>query len=118
MASIAAEVQETKKKFGKTTLGKRRTSIGDAPTDVEIPLEAMVEREPVTVFCSEKGWIRMAKGHPTETADIKYKEGDRERFVLRAQSTDKLVVFGTNGRFYTLAWTSCRAGGASASRCG
>ena len=102
--AIAAQVAETKKKFGKTTpLGKRRTIIGDAPTAVVIPLEAMVEREPVTVFCSEKGWIRMVKGHPTETADIKYKDGDRERFVLRVETTDKLVVLGTNGRFYTLA---------------
>ena len=102
--AIAAQVAETKKKFGKTTpLGKRRTIIGDAPTAIVIPLEAMVEREPVTVFCSEKGWIRMVKGHPTETADIKYKDGDRERFVLRVETTDKLVVLGTNGRFYTLA---------------
>ena len=102
--AIAAQVAETKKKFGKTTpLGKRRTIIGDAPTAVVIPLEAMVEREPVTVFCSEKGWIRMVKGHQTETADIKYKDGDRERFVLRVETTDKLVVLGTNGRFYTLA---------------
>jgi topoisomerase-4 subunit A len=102
--AIAAQVAETKKKFGKTTpLGKRRTIIGDAPTAVLIPLEAMVEREPVTVFCSEKGWIRMVKGHQTETADIKYKDGDRERFVLRVETTDKLVVLGTDGRFYTLA---------------
>jgi topoisomerase IV subunit A len=68
-----------------------------------IPLEAMVEREPVTVFCSEKGWIRMVKGHQTDTADIKYKDGDRERFVLRVETTDKLIVLGTDGRFYTLA---------------
>ena len=102
--AIAKQIAETKKKFGKNTpLGQRRTLIGDAPSAIVIPLEAMVEREPVTVFCSEKGWIRMVKGHQTEVADIKYKDGDRERFVLRVETTDKLVVLGTNGRFYTLA---------------
>jgi topoisomerase-4 subunit A len=102
--AIAKQIAETKKKFGKNTpLGQRRTVIGDAPSAIVIPLEAMVEREPVTVFCSEKGWIRMVKGHQTEVADIKYKDGDRERFVLRVETTDKLVVLGTNGRFYTLA---------------
>src|SRR3954447_770357 len=110
--AVAAQVAETKKKFGKTTpLGKRRTIIGDAPTAVLIPLEAMVEREPVTVFCSEKGWIRMVKAHQTETADIKYKDGDRERFVLRVETTDKLVVLGTDGRFYTLAVDKLPRGG-------
>jgi topoisomerase IV subunit A len=102
--AIAKQIAETRKKFGKNTpLGQRRTVIGDAPSAIVIPLEAMVEREPVTVFCSEKGWIRMVKGHQTEVADIKYKDGDRERFVLRVETTDKLVVLGTNGRFYTLA---------------
>ncbi|GEO36142.1 topoisomerase-4 subunit A [Skermanella aerolata] len=102
--AISKQIAETKKKFGKNTpLGQRRTVIGDAPSAIVIPLEAMVEREPVTVFCSEKGWIRMVKGHQTEVADIKYKDGDRERFVLRVETTDKLVVLGTNGRFYTLA---------------
>ena len=102
--AIAKQIAETKIKFGKNTpLGQRRTLIGDAPSAIVIPLEAMVEREPVTVFCSEKGWIRMVKGHQTEVADIKYKDGDRERFVLRVETTDKLVVLGTNGRFYTLA---------------
>jgi topoisomerase-4 subunit A len=102
--AISKQIAETKKKFGKNTpLGQRRTVIGDAPSAIVIPLEAMVEREPVTVFCSEKGWIRTVKGHQTEVADIKYKDGDRERFVLRVETTDKLVVLGTNGRFYTLA---------------
>src|SRR5690349_15238304 len=101
--AIADQIAETRKKFGKTTpLGRRRTEIADAPSAVIIPLEAMVEREPVTVFCSEKGWIRTVKGHQTDTADIKYKEGDRERFVLRVETTDKLVVLGSDGRFYTL----------------
>ena len=101
--AIARQVAETRKRFGKATkLGARRTVVADAPSAVIIPLEAMVEREPVTVFCSEKGWIRTVKGHQADTSDIKYKDGDRERFVLRVETTDKLIVLGTNGRFYTL----------------
>ena len=67
-------------------------------------LEDFVEREPVTIVCSEKGWIRAAKGHldDKQAADLKYKEGDGPRFAIHAQSTDKILVFGTNGRFYTL----------------
>ena len=102
---IGAEIAEIKKKFGKATeLGKRRTDIADAPKEIEIPLEATVEREQVTVLCSDKGWIRAVKGWITETdtTEIKYKEGDRQRFVLRVETTDKLVLFGTNGRFYTI----------------
>jgi topoisomerase-4 subunit A len=65
-------------------------------------LEAVVEREPVTILCSQKGWIRALKGHADDIANAKYKEGDRARFALRAQTTDKLLVFATNGRFYTI----------------
>ena len=62
----------------------------------------MVEREPVTVVCSMKGWVRAIKGHIENEYDLKFKEGDRHRFALHAQTTDKLLVFGTNGRFYTI----------------
>jgi topoisomerase-4 subunit A len=54
------------------------------------------------VICSEKGWIRSIKGHIEDLSEVRYKEGDRAKFVLRAQTTDKLLVFGTNGRFYTI----------------
>ena len=64
--------------------------------------EIAVERLPVTVVCSRLGWIRVMRGHVENTAEIKYKEGDRGRFLLHAQTTDKLIVFGTDGRFYTL----------------
>jgi topoisomerase-4 subunit A len=102
-ARIDAQIADIRERFGaKTALGKRRTEIGDAPTAQIVPLEAMIEREPITVICSQKGWIRAAKGHLEGTSDIKYKEGDRGRFVLHAQTTDKLVLFGTNGRFYTI----------------
>lgn len=104
-STISGEVAEIKTAFGsKTELGKRRTIIGDAPTAVIVPLEAMIEREPITVVCSDKGWLRSAKGHMTDDQikDLKFKEGDKGRFALHAETTDKLLVFATNGRFYTL----------------
>ena len=102
---IAEQVQETKAKFGqKTAIGKRRTELSDAPVEVEHAIEDFVEKEPITVVLSDKGWIRAAKGHldDKQAAELKYKEGDEKKFVLHAQSTDKVLVFGTNGRFYTL----------------
>ncbi|WP_425404671.1 DNA topoisomerase IV subunit A [Hwanghaeella sp.] len=101
--SISGELSKLKKTFAKETeLGRRRTDIGDAPTAVVVPLEAMIEREPVTVVLSAKGWVRGMKGHLGEDADIKFKEGDGPRFQIQAQTTDKLLIFATNGRFYTL----------------
>jgi len=102
---IADEVQETKTMFGpKTKIGKRRTELADAPAEVEHAIEDFVEREPITVVLSAKGWIRAAKGHLDEkqAGELKYKEGDEAKFVLHAQSTDKVLLFATNGRFYTL----------------
>jgi topoisomerase IV subunit A len=100
--AITAELVDIKKAFGGGSLGKRRTEIGTPPSAVVVPLEALVEREPVTVLCSAKGWIRAAKGHNLPRADIKYKEGDEEGFVLEVSTTDKLLIFATSGRFYTL----------------
>jgi topoisomerase-4 subunit A len=101
--ALAKEVAGTAAEFGgETLLGRRRTLIGAAPAEVEIPVAALVEREPVTVLCSEKGWIRAVKGHGVNLADQKYKEGDAPRFAIQAETTDRLVIFGSNGRFYTL----------------
>ena len=103
--AIADEVRETKKKFGgKTELGRRRTELADAPAEIEHTMDDFVEREPMTIVLSEKGWIRAAKGHLDDKAagELKYKEGDAARFAVHAQSTDKILVFATNGRFYTL----------------
>ncbi len=101
--AIGEEIRALKKAFGaQHPLGKRRTEIGAPPSAVVVPLEAVVEREPVTVLLSSKGWIRAMKGHLEEVGDVKHKEGDRGRFALHAYTTDKLVVFATNGRFYTL----------------
>ncbi len=100
---ISHEIADIGKRFGPNTeLGRRRTEISGAPSATVVPIEAFIEREPVTVLCSEKGWIRAVKGHVTDFSALKYKEGDRGRFAVHAQTTDKLVVFATNGRFYTL----------------
>ena len=101
--AIAAEIGDIRNRFGKDkTLGPRRTVIGEPPKAVEVPLEAMIEREPVTVQCSARGWIPALRGHMTGDADLRYKEGDAHRLQLHAETTDKLLVFATNGRFYTL----------------
>jgi topoisomerase-4 subunit A len=88
-----------------TDLGRRRTLIEEAGPSREIPLEAMIEREPITVIMSQRGWIRAMKGHvdlATPEA-MKFKEGDGPRFFFHAQTTDKLLLAAANGRFYTLA---------------
>lgn len=100
---ILQEVETLKSQYGpKTSLGARRTTFADAPATEEISLDAMVEQEPVTVLCSKMGWVRAMKGHITADSDMKYKEGDEPRFFFHAQTTDKLIIFATNGRFYTL----------------
>jgi topoisomerase-4 subunit A len=102
---ISEQIQETKVKFGqKTVIGKRRTELADAPAEIAHAIEDFVEREPITVVLSDKGWIRAAKGHldDKQAGELKYKEGDEGKFAVHAQSTDKILVFGTNGRFYTL----------------
>jgi topoisomerase-4 subunit A len=100
--ALAKEVAETAREFGgDTPLGRRRTELATAPLAVAIPAAALVEREPVTVLCSQKGWIRAVKGHNV-AADQRYKEGDGPRFATLAETTDRLVIFGSNGRFYTL----------------
>lgn len=100
---IGAELTDIRKQFGPdTALGKRRTDIGEVPSAIVVPLEAMIEREPITVICSDKGWIRAVRGHLEDISEVRYKEGDSAKFVLNAQTTDKLLVFATDGRFYTI----------------
>lgn len=104
-SKIKKQIADIKKMFGpETALGKRRTKMDKAPSiTIAAELdEALIEREPVTVIMSDKGWVRAMKGHGLNPADFKYKDGDRGMFVLEAQSTDKLILFGTNGRFYTV----------------
>lgn len=103
---IKKQIKALQEEFGaKTFLGKRRTKIGKAlePVDMEQLEEAMIEKEPITLICSAKGWIKAMKGHEIDGKAVKYKDGDREKFLLEMQTTDKLLVFGSNGRFYTIA---------------
>ncbi|MCK8784588.1 DNA topoisomerase IV subunit A [Roseomonas sp. NAR14] len=102
--SIAAELERTREKFGSGPLGARRTETGGAVPAVVVQEHAFVEREPITVILSEKGWIRAVKGHlaPEAEAGLKFKEGDRLSALLHAETTDRIALFATNGRFYTL----------------
>ena len=100
--AIGAEIAELHKEYTHSPLGKRRTTLGTPPAAVEVPAEALVEREPVTVLCSQKGWIRAAKGHNLALADVKWKEGDGPRFAVETTTIDKLLLFASDGRFYTL----------------
>ena len=105
------EIKAIDAKFGgKTALGKRRTQIVEAKhidkiealAEEAVALEAAVEKEPVTVVLSDKGWLRSFKGHMEENDSVKYREGDKARFWVHAQTTDKLMLFSTDGRFFTL----------------
>ncbi|MER2520252.1 MAG: DNA topoisomerase IV subunit A [Bdellovibrionales bacterium] len=101
------ELVALKQRFGKNTkLGARRTEICDPPLELDVPVEAVIERENITIMCSAKGWIRALRGHIAEDTEaraaVKYKEGDEERFVMNAETTDKILLFASNGRFYTL----------------
>ena len=90
-------------KFGtKAVGGARRTSFAAAGEAQEVPIEAMIEREPITVVCSKMGWIRAMKGHIDLSTELKFRDGDAGRFLIHAETTDKLLVFSSTGRFYTL----------------
>lgn len=101
--AVGDKLADIKKRFGQDTdLGKRRTRFGDAPVAEVIPLEAMIEKEPITVVCSKRGWIRALKGHTKPEETLKYKEGDEEKFRFHAYTTDKIFLMATNGKIYTL----------------
>ena len=101
--AITKELEAIAKQFGKTTpLGARRTQFADAGNTEEVPFEAMIDREPITVICSKMGWIRALKGHAALDAEVKFKDGDEARFAFHAETTDKILLIGSNGRFYTL----------------
>jgi len=100
---IGKELDEVRKIYGKgTALGARRTQFADATEVEEIPYEAMIDREPITVICSKMGWIRAMKGHVDLAAEQKFKDGDGPRFAFHAETTDKILLVAENGRFYTL----------------
>ncbi len=100
---LKKELRALRKEYGEDTpLGKRRTRIEEAAPAVEFSMDAMIEKEPVTIILSQKGWIRAAKGHVDLAQEFKYKEGDALAYILHAQTTDKLLIAAENGRFYTL----------------
>jgi topoisomerase-4 subunit A len=100
---IADDIRQVKETYSKKTpLGRRRTDFAEAP-DVAGQLDEMlVEREPITVVCSEKGWIRSLKGHLEDKSTLSYKDGDQERFVVPAQTTDRIMLLSSSGKFFTL----------------
>ena len=100
--TIESEITEIRGKISTGTLGLRRTQISAAAPVLEITAEALVEREPITVILSHKGWIRAQKGHLPDDTDLKFKEGDKRAYLIRCESTDKLALLATNGRVYTL----------------
>jgi topoisomerase-4 subunit A len=104
-AVVSDQIKEVKKTFGPgTPLGKRRTSFGEAPEHSEEDIqEAMVEREPITVIVSEKGWIRAMRGHEVDLSGLAFKTDDKLMAAIEAETTDRIIVASTGGRFYTLA---------------
>jgi topoisomerase-4 subunit A len=100
---LKRDLKALQKEYGlDTPLGRRRTTIAEAAPTVEFSMDAMIEKEPVTVILSAKGWIRAAKGHLPLAQDWKFKEGDGPQFALHCQTTDKLLLAADDGRFYTL----------------
>ncbi len=102
--TVAWEIQEVKKQYAKATeLGRRRTQFANAPeANLEAIQQAMIEKEPITVVISQKGWIRALKGHVTDTSGLVFKEGDGPKIAFTAQTTDKLLLVTTGGKAYTL----------------
>jgi topoisomerase-4 subunit A len=100
---VGKDLEEVRKLYGKATaVGARRTQFADATEIEEIPYEAMIDREPITVLCSKMGWIRAMKGHVDLAAEQKFKDGDGPRFAFHAETTDKILLVADNGRFFTL----------------
>jgi topoisomerase-4 subunit A len=102
--TVAGQIREVRKTFGpETPLGRRRTTFGEVPDTSAIDFaEAMVEREPITVVVSEKGWIRALKGHVPELSGVQFKGDDALKTSFFTETTAKVLVFAANGRFFTL----------------
>ena len=100
---ISDDIRKIKETYSKKTpLGRRRTDFAEAPDVSEVLDDMLVEKEPITVVCSEKGWIRSMKGHLEDTSGLTYKDGDQGRFVVKAMTTDKIMLFSSSGKFFTL----------------
>jgi topoisomerase-4 subunit A len=108
---ISEQLRETRKQFGKNYKGgARRTLFAEAAEVEDVPIEAMIEREPITIVCSKMGWVRALSGHVDLARELKFKDGDEARFMFHAETTDRLLVFGTNGRFYTVSASNLPGG--------
>ncbi len=101
-AKIESELQEIREKFGSGPLGARRTLLGEVPAAMEVNPDQFIEREPITVILSEKGWIRAVRGHLADGGELKFKEGDSLRLLVPCQTTDRLCLLGSGGRAHTL----------------
>ncbi|MDC0431255.1 DNA topoisomerase IV subunit A [Paracoccaceae bacterium] len=100
---ISEQLKETKKTFGKDYAGgARRSQFAEAGVVEEVPLEAMIDREPITLVCSKMGWIRAMTGHIDLIRELKFKDGDGAQWIFHAETTDRILVLGSNGRFYTV----------------
>ena len=101
---VGEEIERVRKQFSEAPLGARRTRLEDAPLEAEIAVaaEALIEREAITAILSEKGWIRAVRGAVAEPAELRFKDGDRLKALVACETTDRLVLFATNGRAYTL----------------
>ena len=110
-ARVAEQLKDTKKQFGKDYAGgARRSQFAEAAEAEDVPIEAMIEREPITVVCSKMGWIRAMTGHIDLNRELKYKDGDGPAFIFHAETTDRLLVLGSNGRFYTVSCANLPGG--------
>ena len=109
--AISNEIKLIKEKFGKkTALGRRRTEFSEISGDIEVPVEIFVEKEPITVILSQKGWIRCIKGHASLTDDFKFKDDDALHLAIHAQTTDKIVLFDTSGKFFNISGSEIPSG--------
>ena len=110
-ARVAEQLKDTKKQFGKDYAGgARRSQFAEAAEAEDVPIEAMIEREPITIVCSKMGWIRAMTGHIDLNRELKYKDGDGSAFIFHAETTDRLLVLGSNGRFYTVSCANLPGG--------
>ena len=108
---ITDQLRETRKQFGKDWPGgARRTTFAEGAVIEDVPIEAMIDREPITVVCSQMGWVRAMTGHIDLGRELKFKDGDGPRIIFHAETTDRLLVFGSNGRFYTVSASNLPGG--------
>lgn len=110
-AKIAEEIKSIREKFGKkTALGKRRTEFAEVAEDIEVPMEVLVEKEPITIILSQKGWIRCTKGHNPLDEEFKFKDDDALLMAIHAQTTDKIILFDNSGKFFNIMGSEIPSG--------